>query len=491
MTRVKRSIFFSAVERYASLALYFVSTAVLARLLDPSEFGVYAVASALTTVVGSAFQEFGGANYVIQKPDLSRESLRTAFSITFLISFAIGIILCFLAGPAAKFFGQDGLRVGIAVSALNFALTPFSGTLTALLRREMEFGALALCNLTAGAAGAAVSVVLALMKFSYMAPIWGGVASSFVLTIMLVVRRADSGIFRPCFADCRDVARFGAISGGVVVLNVFYSLSPQLFLARTLDFASVGIYSRAGNITQIFDRLVVQVLNPVIMPTFTASRTAGQDLRRVYLDAAQLLSVVQWPALIVVTIVAQPLIGLWLGARWLEIVPLVQILCVANMALFAACLSYPVLVAVGRVRDALLVSFVSLPLSLLVILGASFFGVTAVAASSLLTLPFQAAVALNLIARRLKFTWMELAAALIPSAVTTAFTAAGMAACTVFVESKGVDAALGLACASVAAAVFWLVGLFVTGHPMLRHIQLAASVLAVKAPSLWTRTSAS
>ena len=109
----------------------------------------------------------------------------------------------------------------------------------------------------------------------------------------------------------------------------------------------------------------------------------------------------QWPFLLFVAIMAHPIILILLGQTWLEIVPLVRFLCVANLALFAACLSYPVLVAAGSVRDALTSSLISLPPSLLVILCAAFFGAEAVAASALLTLPFQAAVALYFIGRRL------------------------------------------------------------------------------------------
>jgi hypothetical protein len=71
MIPVDRSIFFSAVERYGSLALLLVSAADLLRLLTPREFGIYAVIIAVS-------QEFGGANYLIQKRSLSRRNIRTA-----------------------------------------------------------------------------------------------------------------------------------------------------------------------------------------------------------------------------------------------------------------------------------------------------------------------------------------------------------------------------------------------------------------------------
>jgi len=308
MNSVQRSIFFCALERYGSLALFFFATAVLSRLLTPAEFGTFAVINALTAVITASFQEFGGANYLIQRRELSRDSIRTAFTITLGISTLIGLVLVAFAGTVSRFFDQDNLTTGISVSALNFLLVPFSGMVSALFRREMEFGRLAICNLAANSVGVIVSVMLAMSNFSYMAPIWGSVATNLLLTIMLLGAHRDFSAFRPSLVEYRDVIGFGLYSSGVAVINVFYNLAPQLFLARILDFASVGLYSRAINITQVFDKLVIQVLNPVIMPAFVAQTKAGVNLKRVYLDAIGLLAAVQWPFLVFFAMMARPII---------------------------------------------------------------------------------------------------------------------------------------------------------------------------------------
>ncbi|WIW43652.1 oligosaccharide flippase family protein [Bradyrhizobium sp. 62B] len=484
MNSVQRSVLFSAVDRYASLFLFLVSTAVLSRLLTPGEFGVFAVVNALIAVIAAAFQEFGGANYLLQKHELSRGTIRTAFTVTCAISLAVALILLVSADLVSRLFAQDGVRRGIEVSALNLLLLPVSGTLIALFRRDMQFGTLAVCNLASNLAVALVSIGLAVLNFSYMAPIWGSVAGSVVLTAMLLSSYRDFRVLRPSLSEYRDVLEFGFYSSGVAVINVFYNLAPQLFLAKILDFTAVGLYSRASNLTQVFDRLVTQVLNPIIMPAIVNRRAAGAELKGVYLDAVQLLSAVQWPFLMFVAIMAKPIVLLWLGQAWLEVVPLVRILCVANLALFAACLTYPVFLAVGRVRDALVSSFISLPPSLLALLGASFFGVEAVAACALLTLPFQAAVAIYYLSPHLALRPGEFGRALLKSGVVTMATAAGAAACAVLIEAGTLNFVVGLGSALVVAAFCWLWGLFVTGHPLLEHLRQAAADLAGMAPRL-------
>lgn len=484
MNSVQRSILFSAVDRYGGVVLVLVSTAILARLLSPAEFGVYAVVSAITTVIGASFFEFGGGNYLIQKRELSTADIRSAFTVTLGISVAIALLLFVLAGPLSELFAQDSLKRGIEVSALNFVLVPFHGTISALLRRDMKFGTLAVCNLATVAATALASIVLAMAGFSYMAPIWGGLAGSIVFTVTLLASHRDWGTLRPSLLEHREIFNFGLYSSAVSIINLIYNVAPQLFLAKILDFGSVGLYSRATNLTQMFDRLVAQVLNPVVMPAIVAQRRAGADLKAVYLEAVELLSAVQWPFLIFVALMARPIVLVWLGQTWLEIVPLVRILCIANLALFAACLTYPVFLAVGSVRDALVSSLISLPPSLLVVLCASFFGVEAVAGAALATLPFQAAVVIYFLGRHLGFSPGEFFRATLKSGMVTFAMAPGVLGCAVMTEAGMLTSLTGLILSFPIAGLGWLCGLIMTGHPLLRQLRLAAGGLIRSAPRL-------
>jgi O-antigen/teichoic acid export membrane protein len=482
MNPVHRSIFLSAVERYGSLFFFLLSTAILSRLLTPEEFGLFAIVNALTVVLAAAFQEFGGANYLVQRQTLSRQNIRTAFTVTFLLSIVVGAVLFVLRDAFAVLFAQDGLRLGIAVSVLNFLVWPFAVTITALLRRDLDFGTLTVCNLAGNFMTAALSIALAVLNYSFMAPIWGALAGNVATAVLLITWRKDLGLFRPSLVEYQDVVRFGLYSSGVVIINVFYNFAPQLVLARVLDFAAVGLYSRAVTITQVFDKLVVQVLSPVIMPAILAQTRAGEGLKRIYLNAVELLTAVHWPFLSFFAIMAQPIILIWLGPMWTDIVPLVRMLCIAYLALFAACLTYPVLVAVGSVRDALISSFISLPPSLIVIFIASFFGVEAVAAASLLCLPFQAVVAIYFISRHLAIGPADLFGAMWKSSVVTAFSVAGPIAAAVMIHGGLIGPASGLSLAGATAATGWLLGLALTDHPLLTQVRLAARSLALSGP---------
>ena len=352
-------------------------------------------------------------------------------------------------------------------------------TITALLRRDMSFGILARCNLAGNFLTAVASVALAALGYSFMAPILGMLAGNAAVLALLIASQRNPRIFLPSFHGYRDVLGFGAYSSGTILINILYNLSPQLILARVLDFNAVGLYSRAINVTQVFERTVIQVFNPVIMPAVFAQTRRGGDLKPIYLNAVEMLSVVQWPFLAFVALMAEPIVLLWFGPTWMAIAPLIRMLCVASLSLFAACLTYPILVAAGKVRDTLVSSLISLPPSLLMIVVASFFGVQAVAASALVTLPFQAIVAFYFIRRHLAISVADLVRATVRSGIVAACSIIAILVSMAIIEIIKYGPVVGLFSACAAGAAGWVLGLIMTDHPLLVQIRLAGSRMAV------------
>lgn len=470
MTRVYRSIFFSALDRYGSLLFFLISTAILARLLSPSEFGVYAVINALTTVVAVSFQEFGGSNYLIQKADLLEQHVRTAFTVIFTTSVTFAFLLFVFRHHIATLFTQDGIGIGIGTASLNLLISPVTVTLSALLRRDLAFAPLARCNLAGSFASAAISIELARRGYSYMAPVIGVVCGNATTAIALLAVRRNWRIFRPSLTGYSDVLHFGFISSGVVLINVAYNLSPQLILARMLGFDAAGIYSRACSMTQVFDRLVIQVMNPVIGPTLVSHSQKGGDLKKAYLQTIALLTALQWPFLTFLALLAKPIILVWLGSNWSEVAPLIQMLCLASLSLFAASLTYPMLMTVGRVKDSLKASLISLPPSLVLVVAASFMSVEAVAASALITMPLQAAVATYFVGRQIGLVPTDLVEALVKSGLVTLCSVTGAAIGLLCSQLGGVGLIAELGVSGICAGFAWIGGLVVTRHPLLGHL---------------------
>jgi O-antigen/teichoic acid export membrane protein len=198
-------------------------------------------------------------------------------------------------------------------------------------------------------------------------------------------------------------------------------------------------------------------------------------VREPYLRAVAYITAVQWPALILLVILAHPAVRFALGSQWLDAVPIVQILVLAAMFAFCAELNAATLISLGGIRDIMWRVLVTLPVSGVVLCSAAGFGLTALALGFFITVPFQELVMFQAVRRSVAFEWRELGAVLRQGAVVAACSALGPL---FLVAGFGFELPLGLVFVAAAlSAAGWLAGLWLTRHPLLAELQDAAAMI--------------
>ena len=307
--------------------------------------------------------------------------------------------------------------------------------------------------------------------FGHMEPRLGVPFLRRIAAAIVILYRPQFWIFRPSLAEWRKVVAFGGYSSAMALLNTLYAQLPQLMFGRVLGFDAVGLYSRAMMLCQISDRLIFNAVQPVILPSLAARVRAGGDLKVSYLGALTQITAVQWPFLLCVAFFADPLVQILPGHQWTAVAPLVRIIALALMFLFPAFMTYPLLVSIGRVKDTLTLSLISLPPSIALIFASSFLGLEAVAATMFLAAPLQVYVTLTFIRRQVPFRWRELVVATRTSAVVTMCTAATPAAAVALAGFTFETPIPVSVVTGVGAATGWIIGLKVTGHPLLAEMR--------------------
>ena len=253
MAGVRRSVFFSFVDRYAAMALNLVTLAVLARLLAPEEFGIFAIVASVTLMF-EATREFGIGSYLIQSPTVSTSDLRTAFTLSILLAAVMAGIVLLAAAPLAHFYDDDRVATGLRVAALSFFCTPFSVPPLAMLRREMRFDRVALTTVTGAFVQLVVAVSMAFLGYGFLSPVGGMVAGHAATALAATLIGPGAGIYRPCLERYRAMLAFGGWASATSGLNVLYALFPQLLLGRVLGFEAAGLMNRAHQLCQIQDK---------------------------------------------------------------------------------------------------------------------------------------------------------------------------------------------------------------------------------------------
>jgi O-antigen/teichoic acid export membrane protein len=320
---------------------------------------------------------------------------------------------------------------------------------------------------------AVATVLLALVGFSFMSIAWGTVAGAVTTTSLSFYVRPGLSILRPSFKTWHRVLTFGVYNGASCVINRLYETLPQLVLGRILPHSAVGLYSRATLVSDIPDKIILASVLSVAFPALAAEARQGRSLKGPYLRALGLITVFYWPGQILLVLLAYPIVLLLLGPQWLGVAPVLQVMAIATFAWFPMVLTSPVLLAVGANRDRVMADLLGRSVSAVILCSAAWFGIMVMAASKLVTLPFQMCLSFYFVRRHVPFRWRELGAALWKSAVVTTGSAAGPIG-VVVLSDTGFELSLGAAvAASLLAGTGWLAAVLLTRHPVLLEIKIA------------------
>lgn len=467
---VRRSFFLSFADKSVGLVLAIATMAIVSRLLTPAEVGLFMVASSLVILI-EAFRDFGVASFLIQERELTPELTRSATTLISVLSLALGFAVVLMAGLAAAVYEMPDLAALLRIAALAFLLAPISNPLLALMKRDMDFTSVARIGISAAALNSATTIGLAAAGFGAYSFAWGAVMGAVALSVGALLCRPEWWIFRPCLRHWRQILPFGTWTTVVTVVGMLFDAMPRLILGRVLGFGAVGLLSRAVSLTQLPEKVLLSAVPPVVLPALSAQVRLGAPISAPYLLGMSLITAIQWPALLCLALLADPIVRLLLGPQWLEVIPLVRIVAIAAMLLAPIYLAFSVLVALGRVRDMALVSLASLPVSAAAVLIAAPHGLAAVAwalfpANAANVLPM-----LALVRRHVGFRWRDLGATVAKSAAASLGAAALPAALVVF--NPGEMSVSLFALASLGALAGWAIALIATAHP------LRAEVMAV------------
>jgi len=476
MTTLHRPLLFAALDKYVGLAINLATAAIVARLLTPDEIGVFVVGAAVV-MLAESLREFGTGSYIVQRPELERGAVRTAFTAMVLLALLIGAALLIAAGPIAAFYGDPRLVPILQLAAFGVLVSAFAGPCIALLRRDMAFGTLAIIDIGGLVANLVATLLFIALGAGYLSLSLAALAASATVAVVAVFYRPQFWIFRPNLTHWREIFGFGGVASATTVLNNLYSALPQILLGRFASFDAAGLFSRAAQLCQLPDRAIVGAFQPVVFSAFAAEIRAGGTLKTSYLHTLALLSSVQWPVLVVLAILAEPVVRLILGPQWDAAAPVLRILCIAYLSMAPASLTYPTLVATGRVGDTLTSSLLTLPVGAVAMVVAAPHGLDAIAYSMFLSWPLQIVVSLFLIRRQIHFTWAELVKSVWKS-VPVALAAAIAPAAVILQQGLRPDLPLPmLALAVGGAALGWLAGLWGVQHPLFAELLNIARML--------------
>lgn len=455
------------VFRLLERSLGLVSTLILARLLMPADFGLVAMAMSVVALLELA-SAFSLDVPLIQRQSPTRAHYDTAWTLNLLFGAGCASAMALLAFPAAAFYGEDRLGPVMLVLSAGWFLQGFENIGIVNFRRTMNFRRETAFLLSKKLVGFCVTLGLAFGFRTYWALVAGivaGRAAGVALSYLLEP-------FRPRLSLAAR-ADLLSMSGWLFLNNLLYFGTTRLshfIIGRVNGAQALGLYTIAAELAYLPQSELVAPINRALFPGFSRMQEDVAGLRRGFVTANSIIALLVFPAGVGVASIAAYLVPVVLGPRWIDAVPIMQVLAIAGTVAALTSNTYSAYLALGRARVTTWILVLELTLMAVgMLLLSRWYGVLGVAYAELIAIAIGASVGFLVLLRTLRLRARELLVNLIRPALASAAMAAVIASLGEWLGGPGTGLAgtsvlLLLMVAGAATYVLLVAGLWVAAR---------------------------
>jgi O-antigen/teichoic acid export membrane protein len=334
---------------------------VLARLLEPTDFGLVGMVTAITGFL-SLFREFGLSLAAVQRSEITEEQTSTLFW----INIAVGIVLCLssmaIAPLVASFYREPRLGSIMAVLGLGFVFNAAGVQHSALLQRQMRFSELALVDVVSLIVSSVLSLVLAANGFGYWSLVAWSVSQPLTSTIQLWFHASWVPGKPARSVGTGSLLRFGGIvTVNSLVVHIAYNLD-KVMLGRFWGAEVVGLYGRAYQLITLPTDMITGPIGGVAISALSRLQDDRKRMWSHFQKGYTLVLAVTVPLSIVCALFAEEIILVMLGPKWHDAVLVFQLLAPTQLVFSIINPTGWLLVALGMVERSLKLALVLAPL---------------------------------------------------------------------------------------------------------------------------------
>ncbi len=320
----------SITERISLQVIHVLISIILARLLSPSDFGLFGML-AIFTSISQSILDAGFGTALIRKKDATQ----TDSSSIFYFNLFIGLILAslfFFSAPAIANFFQQPLLVSITrVLSLNMIINAFSLIQLSMLRKNMEFKKQSIINVIVVIISGALGIISAYKGLGVWSLVIQTLSHSFFRSILCWVFSDWRPIGNFSFLSLKSMFSFGSkllIAG--LVETAFKHLY-DTFIGKNYSASELGYYNRASTMESAATTATSMALATVIFPTFSPFQDDNQTLKSVHNKTIKLSMFLHIPLMIGLIVIAEPLLLFLLTDKWANSITYFQLLCVVGL----------------------------------------------------------------------------------------------------------------------------------------------------------------
>lgn len=307
-----------------------IHTAIISRILDPSVFGLLAMAN-LVLRFGVYFSRMGIGSAIIQKRELSKDDVRASFTMSIMFSGAVTGIVIILAPFSKYLFNSSEVVNVVRVLSLTMLINGFNIVAVNLIRRNFEYKSLFYCEIVSYFVGSMlVGIPMAYLGYGVWSLVVASIVQGIILTIMAyafvkhpIKPLFSLSVYRPLFS-------FGSKVFTISFLEFANYNIDSALIGRSLGETQLGLYNRAHHIIDLPSEKITTSLTQVLFSSFSNIQENLRQVRKAYLLSDHIVGLVLIPLTFSMSGAAREFVLVILGNKWVDAIPILQIISIST-----------------------------------------------------------------------------------------------------------------------------------------------------------------
>lgn len=312
------------------LALFgIVKISILARFLDSSDFGLMAI---VMFVLGfmDLFMDMGLTSAILHKQKISDNEYDSLYWINIIFSLILFILIAIASPLIASFYQEPELSSLIQLMAISIILSALGRQYKTIEQKHLNFKYIAIVDIIGAVAGLLVGIVTAVQGFGVYVLVYSALVqysiSNGIFFIYGIRKRRLSFRFR--YKETKPFLKIGIYQVGGQVVNYFNRDLDILFIGKLFGTEILGGYSLAKQLVQRPMQIFNPIISKVATPILAIFQNDKEQLKNKFLSFLNNLVTVNFIAYFLLILFAYPVVMLFFGNDFLNIIVLVQILSV-------------------------------------------------------------------------------------------------------------------------------------------------------------------
>lgn len=322
---VIKGVFWVSAFRIFTRVFSLLKIIILARLLTPSQFGIFAIAS-LTLGFIELLTETGVNVFLVQSKRAIEEHIDSAWVVSIARGIIITLLLIILSPLIATFFKiPSALSVLLLVSTVPL-IRGFINPSIVSLQKDLKFNYEFLFNGSVFVFDSLISIILAVITHSVFSFVWGLLAGVILQLILSFIFIKPTPKFKLNRNYINEIFHKGKWVTAYGIFNYIGEQGDNVAVGRLLGSASLGIYQLAYKISYLPISEISDVVNRVIFPVYTRIESDRLRLVNAFKRTTFLISILVIPISLFIFLFSSQIVSLLLGEKWIQAVPVLKVL---------------------------------------------------------------------------------------------------------------------------------------------------------------------